>query len=67
MDTGVTSEYIAALQDEADMFRKTVMEGKCSSFDQYKHKTGYIQGLEKAEQILHETIERLLVAQDLDD
>ena len=66
MNNGVSEEFILALREEADMYRLDVMQGKCTSYDQYKFKTGYIQGLEKAEKVLHETIERLLKAQDLD-
>ena len=66
MDTGITSEFIAAVNEEATRFEKSVADGKCSSFDQYKYQTGYAQGLRKAEQILHDTIETMLKAQDLD-
>lgn len=66
MHNGVTEEFVAALKKEMHMYRLDVMQGKCASYDQYKFKTGYIQGLEKAEQLLHETIEQLLKAQDLD-
>ena len=66
MDTGLTSDYIRALQDEAKVFGTSVMAGKCSSFDQYKYQVGYIQGLQKAEHLLHQIIEDALRAQDLD-
>lgn len=67
MDTGVSTEYVAVLQEEANMYRQDIVRGKCGSFEQYKYKTGYIQGLEKAEQILHEVIEDMLRIQDLDE
>jgi len=66
MNTGVTEEYLASIKDEYRMYEADIMQGKCTSYDQYKYKIGYVQGLQKAEQLLHETIEQMLVAQDLD-
>jgi len=66
MNTGITSEFVASLKAESDIYEKSIAEGKCASFDQYKYQTGYIQGLKKAEQLLHDTIEYMLKAQDLD-
>ena len=67
MQTGVTEEFIATLQEEAEMYGRDVMSGHCASYDVYKFKVGYIQGLQTAERILHETIEKMLNIQDLDD
>ena len=67
MDTGVSSEFIAALNEEIERHVNAVVHGSCSSYDSYKYKVGYIQGLQAAERMLHETIELLLKAQDLDD
>ena len=67
MDTGVTSEFLAALNDEAVAYSSDTIAGKCKSFDHYKYNTGYIQGLKRAEQILHETIAQAMAAQDIDD
>jgi len=60
MQTGVTEEFIAILQEEAEMYGHDVMSGQCSSYDSYKFKVGYIQGLQAAERILHETVEKML-------
>jgi len=67
MDNGVSEEYFTALQDEANMYQRKVVEGKCKTFDVYRYDTGYIQGLQAAERILHETIQKLLNIQDLED
>ena len=66
MDTGVSTEYIEALRDEVSAHRSEVVSGRCKSFDSYRFKTGYIQGIEAAERILHEVIEHMMATQDLD-
>ena len=56
MDMGVSSEYIAALKDEREALALALMEGRCSSYDDYRWKAGMVRGLTLAEDILHKTI-----------
>ena len=65
MDTGLTSDYIAALKEESDVYKDKCIKGLYSSIDDYKHDVGIIKGLELAEQILHDTIQHILERQDL--
>ena len=67
MDTGITQEYMAAIQDEIKLHLTPVINGNCKDFEGYKFKIGYIQGLQKAEILLHDVIREALAAQDVDD
>ena len=68
MDTGLTSDYLQALRDEAQEHGDFIMQGKCSDHASYRYKAGLVQGLQKAEQLLHDIIRQATDEfQDLDD
>jgi hypothetical protein len=66
MDTGVTTDYLEALKEEADLHGNFILEGKCSSYDMYKYKVGLMQGLQKAELTLHDILQEASKYQDQD-
>ena len=66
MDTGLTSDYIAALKEEAERTAADIVEGKCGSMEAYKRAVGYIQGLKHAELLLHDTIKHITERQEMD-
>jgi len=67
LDTGLTSDFLQALRDEAQKHGDALMQGKCSDFASYRFKAGYIQGLQMAETVLHETIKQAMKIQELED
>lgn len=67
MDTGVTTDYIDMLHEDAQPYKEKILNGICKSFDEYKHDTGILIGLAMAERTLHDTLSATAQRQELDD
>ena len=50
------SEYMAAVQARVDREAKPIAHGEAKSFEDYKHRTGIIKGLQLATAILEDLI-----------
>ena len=67
MDTGLSSEYVSNLKAESDDIASYILAGKCKDYETYRHKIGIMQGINRAEQCLHDTIKKLVDLQELRD
>lgn len=67
MDTGVTSDYLENLKEDAQPYKDKILNGHCKSFDEYKHDTGILAGLAMAEWSLHDTIQSAVDRQEVED
>lgn len=56
-----------AIDEEIEDAKASIASGRCSSFKEYKHKTGIILGLEKAKLILHDEARKIVDTQEFVD
>jgi hypothetical protein len=66
-NTGLTDEYVHRLKREIEGRSDYIAAGKCLDFSEYKKNVGHIQGLQAAEQLLHDTIKMYMSAEDYDE
>lgn len=50
------SEYVAAVQARVDNEAKAIVRGEAKSFEDYRHQTGVIKGLQRAVTILEDLV-----------
>lgn len=67
MDTGLTSDYIDMLKEDAKPYKEKILNGNCKCFDEYKHDTGILVGLAMAERSMHDTIKVAMDRQEVDN
>lgn len=63
-DTGLTSEFLHKLNEDKKRYTSKLQHGHPKTFDEYKRIVGYLEGLEAAERILHDTIKLYMELQD---
>lgn len=51
--------YMEKLQEEVEFYTVSLAEGAINNFEEYKHKTGLIQGLGLAGSIFNELADRM--------
>lgn len=66
MATSFEDLYMSKLREEIEFHTVALAEGALGSFEEYKHKTGLIQGLGLAGSIFNELADRLRKEQDND-
>ena len=66
MDTGLTSDYIQAINDECADIADYIVAGKCKSMEVYREKVGHLRGLKQSERLLHDTIREATKLQEMD-
>lgn len=63
-DTGLTEEYLHQLRKDRDKYAAKLTNGHAKTFDQYKEQVGYLNGLQRAESILHDVLKMYTQMQD---
>ena len=53
-------EFLTLIKVEIEREASHLVDGKCSMFDEYKHKTGIIKGLRASIEVIEESFKKVL-------
>jgi len=66
MNEGIIQNLVEALDEEIQSLSVFIYNGSCATYDEYKHKTGIIRGLESSKNIIQDEVSKIANLQNTD-